>query len=78
MIAGWRKTSQQGSPSPLIGGIMKRSKEIAVAKILSRFDGDVWKEIDYCGAIAKMYPRLYEEYAEYKNRLVTQARGDQQ
>jgi hypothetical protein len=47
-----------------------------IAKILSRFGGDVWKAVDYCRTLART-PRLHEEYTQYINQLVAQARGDQ-
>jgi hypothetical protein len=46
-------------------------------KILARFDGDVWKAIDYCRTLARTYPQLRDEYTEYTDKLMSQARGDQ-
>jgi hypothetical protein len=48
-----------------------------IAKILSRFGDDVWKAVDYCRTLARTYPRLRDEYTEYINILMAQARGDQ-
>jgi hypothetical protein len=38
-------------------------------KILSRFDGDRNRAVEYCERLAREYPNLYTEYKDYSQAI---------
>ena len=46
-----------------------RSREIQIAAILGRFDGNRLRAAAYCKLMAETYPKLWDEYMMYKQTI---------